>query len=170
MALTQLLGLAKDAISSFGWGQTYLDNLDKIDTAVGKEHNPDGTHKVIQTDAVRVGGKPAAAGEVAAPLLTGDAITLGGVQRTSWPTATPGSSGQVVQTGSVALRGRDGVTVAHNIGSTNYMVKVTPVGIDAKAVGEISYVKASNTVTIYNTGEGSQYHAPISADIEISQQ
>ena len=149
---------------------TIETEANRIAAAVDPEHNTDGTHSDVHADAVSVGGKVAGNGAVAAALISGDTISLGGVQRTSWPTATPGSSGQVLQTGAIALRGRDGVTVTHNIGSTNYMVKVMLVGVDAQRVGVVSYVKAANTVTIYNTGEGSRYHAPLSADIEISHQ
>ncbi len=107
-------------------------------------------------------------GAVSANSVSSPIIVLGGIAKTVWPSGVPGSSGQVLQTGSVALAGMDGVTVTHNVGSLLYLVKVLPTGTDGKDVGEITYVKAANTVTIYNTGEGSQYNSMISADIEIS--
>lgn len=62
------------------------------------------------------------------------------------------------------LAGQDGVTVTHNKGDTNYIVAVMPEDVSPLgAVGEISVVKAANTVVIYNTG-----FSGITADVEIS--
>lgn len=93
-----------------------------------------------------------------------DQIYLGGIGRTTWPSAVAGSNGQVIQSGSVILNGQDGVTVIHNKGDTNYLVKVMPTTFNAMGmVGDIAVVKSSNTVVIYNSGI-----AGISANVEIS--
>lgn len=90
-------------------------------------------------------------------------LTLGGVNRASWPTATTGANGNVVLSGAVTLGGLGGVTLIHNKGDTNYLVKILPTGSVAGDVGEISYVKAANTVTIYNSGRSGN-----PADFELS--
>jgi len=91
-------------------------------------------------------------------------ITLGGVEKTAWPTAVAGSNGNVFQSGSITLQGQDGVTVIHNKGDTNYIVKVMPKSLDALGhVGDLAVVKSANSCVIYNSGIGN-----ISADIEIS--
>jgi len=91
-------------------------------------------------------------------------LTLGGVSRDSWPTAVAGSNGNVFYSGSVTLAGQDGVTVTHSKGDTSYLVKVLPTGTGGLGrVGDISYVKAANTVVIYNSG-----HGGFLADIELS--
>ncbi|HBE45747.1 MAG TPA: hypothetical protein DDW17_10000 [Deltaproteobacteria bacterium] len=91
-------------------------------------------------------------------------VFLGGVGKTAWPSAVPGSNGEVFMTGTVTLAGQNGVTVTHNKGDTNYVVKVMPkdVGIFG-LVGDIAIVKAANTCVIYNSGIGN-----IAADIELS--
>lgn len=67
-------------------------------------------------------------------------------------------------TSTVTLAGQDGVTVTHNRGNTNYLVKTLPTGVGALGrIGDISYVKAANTVVIYNSG-----HGGFPADIELS--
>lgn len=71
--------------------------------------------------------------------------------------------GLVVLSGSVTLNGSDGVTVTHNKGDTNYLLKLLPTGATPGDVGEVSYVKAANTVTIYNTGR-----PRLPADYELS--
>lgn len=65
--------------------------------------------------------------------------------------------------GSVALNGADGVTITHNRGDTKYLLNITPTGSAPGDVGEISYAKAANTCTIYNTGR-----PRIAADYELS--
>ncbi|HOL44636.1 MAG TPA: hypothetical protein PK659_10315 [Methanothrix sp.] len=93
-----------------------------------------------------------------------DAISLGGVERNSWPTAVAGSNGNVFLSGSVTLAGQDGVTVTHNKGDTNYLIKVTPTTLNALGMlGDIAVVKSANTVVIYNSGIGG-----ITANIELS--
>lgn len=91
-------------------------------------------------------------------------LTLGGVSRDSWPTAVAGSNGNVFYSGSATLAGLDGVTVTHNKGNTSYLVKTLPTGTGGLGrIGDISYVKAANTVVIYNSG-----HGGFPADIELS--
>jgi len=90
-------------------------------------------------------------------------LTLGGVTKSAWPTAAAGSNGSVVLSGIVTLGGMDGVTVTHNKGNTGYLVKVLPTGSAPQDVGEISYVKSANTVTIYNSGR-----PRMAADFELS--
>lgn len=81
-------------------------------------------------------------------------LTLGGVSRSEWPTAVAGSNGNVFISGGSILNGRDGVTITHNKGDLNYLIKAVPVGLDGLGrIGEISYVKSSNTAVIYNSGE-----------------
>jgi len=70
----------------------------------------------------------------------------------------------VFNSGSVILAGADGVVVTHNRGATDYVVKVTPDGLEGLGrVGEIAVVRAANTCTIYNTGA-----SRISARVELS--
>ena len=91
-------------------------------------------------------------------------ITLGGIGKTEWPSAVAGSNGAVIQSGAVTLLGQDGVTVTHNHGSTSYLVKTNVTGLgNLGRIGDIAYVKAANTVVIYNSGISG-----ISADVEIS--
>jgi len=91
-------------------------------------------------------------------------LTLGGVSRDSWPTAVAGSNGNVFFSGSVTLAGQDGLTVTHGKGDTSYLVKTLPTGTGGLGrIGDISYVKAANTVVIYNSG-----HGGFTADIELS--
>jgi len=93
-----------------------------------------------------------------------DQITLGGIGKTVWPSAVAGSNGAVIQSGAVTLLGQDGVTVTHNHGSTSYLVKTNVTGLDNLGrIGDIAYVKAANTVVIYNSGISG-----ITADVEIS--
>lgn len=74
-----------------------------------------------------------------------------------------GSSGNVVETGSIILGGINGVSVSHNIGNMSYLVNVSPSSDSGGNVGEISYIKSANAVVIYNTGR-----ANMTADYEIS--
>ncbi len=75
-----------------------------------------------------------------------------------------GSNGNVFYSGSATLAGQDGVTVTHNKGNTSYLVKTLPTGTGGLGrIGDISYVKAANTVVIYNSG-----HGGFPADIELS--
>jgi len=91
-------------------------------------------------------------------------ITLGGVGKTVWPSAVAGSNGAVIQSGAITLLCQDGVTVTHNHGSTSYLVKTNVTGLgNLGRIGDIAYVKAANTVVIYNSGISG-----ISADVEIS--
>ena len=77
--------------------------------------------------------------------------------------------GPAIMTTTIGLRGTDGVTITHNKGDTAYQVAVNITGVNAAAkAGQISYVKSANTVVIYNTGKGSIYNQPITADVEIS--
>lgn len=72
-------------------------------------------------------------------------------------------TGALLLNGSVTLNGTDGVTITHNKGNTNYLLKIMPNGSMPGDVGEISYVKAANTVTVYNSGR-----PRIVADYELS--
>ena len=72
-------------------------------------------------------------------------------------------TGAVLMSGSVTLGGADGVTLTHNKGDTNYAVKILPTGNASGDVGEIGYVKAANSVVIYNSGR-----PRLAADYEIS--
>lgn len=59
----------------------------------------------------------------------------------------------VVHSETITLEGMAGKTVTHNKGDTSYHVRTEVSGLDAVGrVGEISYVKAANTVVIYNSG------------------
>lgn len=91
------------------------------------------------------------------------AMTLGGVTRTAWPGAAGATNGEVIQSGALTLNGANGVTLTHNHGNTSYLVKVVPTGQSTGQVGEVSVVKAANTVTVYNTGR-----AGLPADFELS--
>ena len=135
------------------WHEALNAAADLIDAAVKADRDRlDSIEGVVDGGASRVDA---------------DTIVLGAVAKTAWPTATP-ASGEVLLTGAIALRGLDGVTVTHSNGDLLYQVKTNPTGATAAQVGQISYVKSANTVVIYNTGKGSQYHQPLSADIEIS--
>jgi len=73
------------------------------------------------------------------------------------------TDGYVFYNGSITLDGQNGVTITHNRGNTNYIVKVMPKDNRLGMIGEISVVKAANTCVVYNTGIGS-----IAADVELS--
>ncbi len=73
------------------------------------------------------------------------------------------TDGYVFYNGSITLDGQNGVTVTHNKGNTNYIVKVMPKDNSLGMIGEISVIKSANTCVIYNTGIGS-----IAADVELS--
>ena len=65
---------------------------------------------------------------------------------------------------SITLEGQDGVTINHNKGDTDYIVKVSVKNQSLLGmVGEIVVQKAANTCTIFNSGISG-----IDADIEIS--
>ncbi len=123
---------------------------------------------VAITGLLTVAGSIHATVDIGSPSVTTPLIILGGIGKIHWPSSVPGAAGQVLQTGQINLAGMDGVTVVHSIGNINYAVKTMPKGLTGAVVGEITYIKSSNTVTIYNTGVGSQYHSSVSADIEIS--
>jgi len=98
---------------------------------------------------------------VASASIGADGLQLG---KTVWPSAVAGSNGAVIQSGAITLLGQDGVTVTHNHGSTSYLVKTNVTGLgNLGRIGDIAYVKAANTVVIYNSGISG-----ISADVEIS--
>jgi len=83
--------------------------------------------------------------------------------KTALLTALATIDGYVFYNSSVTLDGQNGVTVTHNRGNTNYIVKVMPKDMTLGMVGEISVVKSANTCVIYNSGIGN-----IAADVEIS--
>jgi hypothetical protein len=65
---------------------------------------------------------------------------------------------------AVTLAGQDGVTVTHNKGDLNYLCKIQPTGIGCLGrIGDISCIKAANTVVIYHSG-----HGGFLADVEIT--
>ena len=65
---------------------------------------------------------------------------------------------------AVTLAGQDGVTVTHNKGDLNYLCKLQPTGISCLGrIGDLSCIKAANTVVIYNSG-----HGGFLADVEIT--
>lgn len=72
-------------------------------------------------------------------------------------------NGSITINGTVTLNGMNGVTITHNKGNINYLLKIMPNGSNPGDVGEISYVKAANTVTVYNSGL-----PRIPADYELS--
>jgi len=65
---------------------------------------------------------------------------------------------------TVSLGGQDGVTITHNLNTSSYITKVAPRDLTPFGmVGDISMVRALNTVTIYNSGI-----AGINAEVEIT--
>jgi hypothetical protein len=120
--------------------------INRHSLVVDAQHNSDGSHANITANS-----------------LTTPSVTLGGVTKTAWPTSTAGSTGTVVISGATTLNGVSGVTITHNKGDLNYLVKVTPTGISQGDTGEISYVKSANTVAVYNTGR-----PRLAADFELS--
>ena len=87
----------------------------------------------------------------------GKILTSDGSGNASW-------TDNSIQSGTITLQGQDGVTVTHNHGSTSYLVKTNVTGLgNLGRIGDIAYVKAANTVVIYNSGISG-----ISADVEIS--
>jgi hypothetical protein len=70
----------------------------------------------------------------------------------------------MLMSGTSTFGGVDGVTITHNIGLINYVITVTPLA-KAERVGGVWYVRAANTVTVYNTGEaGIQFSLTLSVD------
>jgi hypothetical protein len=83
--------------------------------------------------------------------------------KTALLTALATIDGYVFYNSSVTLDGQNGITVVHNKGDTNYLVKVMPKDVVFGLVGDISVVKAANACVIYNSGISG-----IAADIELS--
>jgi len=54
--------------------------------------------------------------------------------------------------GSSTFNTTTGVTITHNIGSTNYRILITPTSNSAGYLGEFYAVKSTNTVVVYCTG------------------
>ena len=82
-----------------------------------------------------------------------DKLTLGGVEKSAWPSAVAGSNGEVLMSGAITLNGEDGVTITHSKGDTSYLIKVLPKELPGLGrVGEIVYVKSTNTAVVYNSG------------------
>lgn len=54
--------------------------------------------------------------------------------------------------GEANFASTNGVTVAHNLGSTAYMVNITPLTDTGGDLGDIFITKAANAFTVYNTG------------------
>lgn len=46
-----------------------------------------------------------------------------------------------------------GTTITHNIGHTNYRVRITPTADPGGYLGEVWVVKAANTFVVYNSGK-----------------
>lgn len=53
---TPLMGLQKPADGEYNWGASLRNNADKLDQAVGTQHNLDGTHKAITATTISVTG------------------------------------------------------------------------------------------------------------------
>lgn len=163
--LTTFLGLKKPTTGTPGseWPGHVNGNMDTIDSEIANRHKKNEDIEPDAADSRRIGFLRRIL-SIFTQAITADSITLGGVSRSTWPSAVAGSNGQVFQTGSITLNGQDGVTVTHNRGNTSYLVKVSPTGITAiNKVGDIVYVKAANTVAIYNSGQSN-----LAADIELS--
>lgn len=107
--------------------------------------------------ALTLGGNVSSSGNPSLNIGTG-ALTAGAGGFT-----TITLNGILTKAATITLNGIDGVTITHNLGSTDYLVKVAPTGSAPGDAGEISVVKASNTCTIYNTGRSG-----LAADYEIS--
>lgn len=57
-----------------------------------------------------------------------------------------------IQEGSNSFNGSNGVTITHNLGTTNFRVAITPTADPQGYLGDVWVIKASNTMTIYNSG------------------
>ncbi len=140
--------------------KTYMDeNFETLDTEIANRHKKN-EDILPDADIVR------SLGSAIKWFLNGffSQLTLGGVIRTSWPTAVAGSNGNVFYSGSITLNGQNGVTVTHNKGDTSYIVKLMPRDVVPHgSVGDMSVVRAANTVSVYNSG-----FAGGIAEIEIS--
>ncbi len=55
--------------------------------------------------------------------------------------------------GSGNFAGPSGTTVTHNIGHTDYMVRITPTDDPGGYLGDVWVVKAANTFMVYNSGK-----------------
>ncbi|MTI82755.1 MAG: hypothetical protein FH756_02415 [Firmicutes bacterium] len=55
--------------------------------------------------------------------------------------------------GSDNFAGPSGTTVTHNIGHTDYMVRITPTDNPGGYLGDVWVVKAANTFVVYNSGK-----------------
>lgn len=57
------------------------------------------------------------------------------------------------QNGASNFAGPAGVTITHNLGHTNYRVRVTPTVDPGGYLGEVWVVKSANTFVVYNSGK-----------------
>ncbi|WP_027364030.1 hypothetical protein [Desulfotruncus alcoholivorax] len=55
--------------------------------------------------------------------------------------------------GTGNFAGPTGATVTHNLGHTNYRVRITPTQNPGGYLGEVWVVKAANTFVVYNSGK-----------------
>jgi len=123
-------GLQVDGVA---WFKNLIETLNLRPDIDAAREVGDATHRYLNGNFVR--------------------LTLGGSMRESWPMAVAGSNGNVFYSGFAPTGGMDGITISHFKGDTNYLLKVLPRGLEGLGkYGEISYVKAANTCTVYNTG------------------
>jgi hypothetical protein len=73
------------------------------------------------------------------------------------------ADGYVFYNGSITLDGQNGVTITHNRGNINYIVKIMPKDMTLGMIGDIAVIKAANSCVVFNTGISG-----IAADVEIS--
>ena len=99
---------------------------DTLNRWVDIEHNTDGTHK-------------------AAALSSGLAALTPAQFREAMDSAC-------FSRGTSAFVGPAGVTITHNLNTTDYHVIIEPSASPGGLLGEISYTKSANTVVIYNSG------------------
>lgn len=62
------------------------------------------------------------------------------------------SGGVTALTGSSTFNGTAGRVISHTLGSTGYVVAVTPLADTAGTLGEFYVSKAADSFTVYNTG------------------
>jgi hypothetical protein len=107
-------------------GAGHPTKADTLNRRADVEHNTDGTHK-------------------AAALSSGIAALTAVQVRELLDAAC-------FYRGTSAFAGPNGVTITHNLNTTDYHVIIEPTAAPGGLLGEISYTKSANTVVIYNSG------------------
>lgn len=157
--VTSFLTKAKNAQSyAEEWATKAEDSL--VSTAAGGDGSTDysSLHHAAKSSA---SASAASTSETNAASSASAAATSADEAETAAETAT---TYVWKDTGSVTTDGQFGATITHDKGDLDYTPKASIIATSAKAMkaGEISFIKAANTVVVYNTGD------PVDIQYELS--